>query len=149
MQQAVEICWPNLFWRISLIPTDGRWRKQIFFWFSTFGLMVLNLSQYWHLYIVLLQCLFRTPLNNYDAVVLLHRDKLPHPNHLLFPSETNLGSLLTLFFCSPHFSLLLMNGMRMVLICISGPCVKPSPICKSVYIVCSTSNLLQLFIVYF
>nr|GMC99114.1 nucleolar protein 6 [Ipomoea batatas] len=33
------------------------------------------------------KCLFRTPLSNYDAVVLLHRDKLPYPHHLLFPSE--------------------------------------------------------------
>lgn len=39
------------------------------------------------------ECLFRTPLNNYDAVVLLHRDKLPYPHHLLFPSETNIGML--------------------------------------------------------
>ncbi|KAL1551276.1 nucleolar protein 6-like [Salvia divinorum] len=35
--------------------------------------------------------LFRTPLNNYNAVVLLHRDKLPYPNRLLFPSEVKLG----------------------------------------------------------
>ncbi|CAN4080066.1 unnamed protein product [Withania somnifera] len=33
------------------------------------------------------KCLLRTPLSNYDAVVLLHRDKLPYPQHLLFPSE--------------------------------------------------------------
>ncbi|XP_059293198.1 uncharacterized protein LOC132046556 isoform X2 [Lycium ferocissimum] len=33
------------------------------------------------------KCLLRTPLSNYDAVVLLHRDKLPYPEHLLFPSE--------------------------------------------------------------
>ena len=38
-----------------------------------------------------LQCLFRTPLNNYDAVVLLHRDRLPYPRRLLFPSEVNRG----------------------------------------------------------
>lgn len=37
-----------------------------------------------------LQCLFRTPLTNYDAVVLLHRDKLAHSG-LLFPSEMNQG----------------------------------------------------------
>ncbi|KAI9164874.1 hypothetical protein LWI28_003798 [Acer negundo] len=37
------------------------------------------------------ECLFRTPLNNYDAVVLLHRDKLPYPQRLLFPSELNQG----------------------------------------------------------
>ncbi|CAN7033479.1 unnamed protein product [Brassica rapa subsp. trilocularis] len=35
------------------------------------------------------ECLFRTPLNNYDAVVLLHREKLTYPHHLLFPSELN------------------------------------------------------------
>ncbi|KAK9065620.1 hypothetical protein SSX86_015021 [Deinandra increscens subsp. villosa] len=35
------------------------------------------------------ECIFRTPLNNYDAVILLHRDKLSHPEHLLFPSELN------------------------------------------------------------
>ncbi|PHT91220.1 hypothetical protein T459_06333 [Capsicum annuum] len=33
------------------------------------------------------KCLLRTPLSNYDVVALLHRDKLPYPQHLLFPSE--------------------------------------------------------------
>uniref|UniRef100_A0A7N2KYX8 Nrap protein domain-containing protein n=1 Tax=Quercus lobata TaxID=97700 RepID=A0A7N2KYX8_QUELO len=37
------------------------------------------------------ECLLRTPLNNYDAVILLHRDKLPYPQRLLFPSELNQG----------------------------------------------------------
>ncbi|KAI8015627.1 hypothetical protein LOK49_LG05G02504 [Camellia lanceoleosa] len=37
------------------------------------------------------KCLFRTPLNNYNAVVLLHRDRLPYPHCLLFPSELNQG----------------------------------------------------------
>ncbi|ESQ53434.1 hypothetical protein EUTSA_v10024292mg [Eutrema salsugineum] len=37
------------------------------------------------------ECLFRTPLNNYDAVILLHRDKLPYPRRLMFPSELNKG----------------------------------------------------------
>ncbi|KAG9136046.1 hypothetical protein Leryth_021273 [Lithospermum erythrorhizon] len=37
------------------------------------------------------ECLFRTPLNNYDAVVLLHRDRLPYPSNLLFPSDLNQG----------------------------------------------------------
>lgn len=37
------------------------------------------------------ECLFRTPLNNYDAVVLFHRDKLPYPSNLLFPSDLNQG----------------------------------------------------------
>lgn len=36
------------------------------------------------------QCLFRTPLSNYDAVILLHMDKLPYPR-LLFPSEVKQG----------------------------------------------------------
>ncbi|GAA0178293.1 RNA metabolism protein [Lithospermum erythrorhizon] len=39
------------------------------------------------------ECLFRTPLNNYDAVVLLHRDRLPYPSNLLFPSDLNQGRL--------------------------------------------------------
>ncbi|KAF3447128.1 hypothetical protein FNV43_RR12308 [Rhamnella rubrinervis] len=37
------------------------------------------------------ECLYRTPLNNFDAVILLHRDKLPYPQRLLFPSELNQG----------------------------------------------------------
>ncbi|KAJ7944284.1 Nucleolar protein 6 [Quillaja saponaria] len=37
------------------------------------------------------ECLFRTPLNNYDAVILLHRDKLSYPQRLLFPSEVAYG----------------------------------------------------------
>lgn len=39
------------------------------------------------------ECIFRTPLNNFDAVILLHRDKLPYPERLLFPSELNQGKL--------------------------------------------------------
>ncbi|XP_040999624.1 nucleolar protein 6 [Juglans microcarpa x Juglans regia] len=39
------------------------------------------------------ECLFRTPLNNYDAVILLHGDKLPYPQRILFPSELNQGKL--------------------------------------------------------
>ncbi|KAK1324081.1 hypothetical protein QJS10_CPA02g01160 [Acorus calamus] len=38
-----------------------------------------------------LQCLFRTPLNNYDAVILLHKEKLPFPQRLLFPAEMTQG----------------------------------------------------------
>ncbi|KAL3039003.1 hypothetical protein AAZX31_01G163500 [Glycine max] len=38
------------------------------------------------------ECLFRTPLNNYDAVIFLHKDKLPYPQRLLFPSEVNHGT---------------------------------------------------------
>ncbi|XP_064957513.1 uncharacterized protein LOC135581344 isoform X1 [Musa acuminata AAA Group] len=37
------------------------------------------------------ECLFRTPLNTYDAVVLLHHNKLSNPQHLLFPAEMNCG----------------------------------------------------------
>ncbi|ESW28940.1 hypothetical protein PHAVU_002G030700 [Phaseolus vulgaris] len=37
------------------------------------------------------ECLFRTPLNNYDAVIILHKDTLPYPQRLLFPSEVNHG----------------------------------------------------------
>ncbi|GFZ18678.1 hypothetical protein Acr_27g0004170 [Actinidia rufa] len=37
------------------------------------------------------ECLYRTPLSKYNAVVLLHRDKLPYPQRLLFPSELNQG----------------------------------------------------------
>ncbi|KAK4741434.1 hypothetical protein SAY87_025022 [Trapa incisa] len=37
------------------------------------------------------ECLFRTPLNNYDAVILLHRDRLPYPHRLLFPYELDQG----------------------------------------------------------
>lgn len=37
------------------------------------------------------QCLFRTPLNNYDAIILLHGDRLPYPRRLLFPSKISQG----------------------------------------------------------
>ncbi|KAJ0961338.1 hypothetical protein J5N97_000600 [Dioscorea zingiberensis] len=37
------------------------------------------------------ECLFRTPFNNYDAVVLLHQDKLPYPHQVLFPTDMNQG----------------------------------------------------------
>ncbi|KAL5557295.1 hypothetical protein UlMin_039531 [Ulmus minor] len=37
------------------------------------------------------ECLFRTPLNNFDAVILLHREKLAHPQRLLFPSDLRQG----------------------------------------------------------
>ncbi|KAJ4851471.1 hypothetical protein Tsubulata_014141 [Turnera subulata] len=39
------------------------------------------------------ECLFRTPLTNYDAVILLHGDKLPYPQRLLFPSKLSQGKL--------------------------------------------------------
>ncbi|CAN1814116.1 Nucleolar protein 6, partial [Linum perenne] len=40
------------------------------------------------------ECILRTPFNNYDAVVLLHADKLPFPRHLLFPSAVNQGRVI-------------------------------------------------------
>ncbi|CAM0950126.1 unnamed protein product [Alopecurus aequalis] len=39
------------------------------------------------------ECLFQTPLSNYDAVILLHQEKLCRPHHVLFPAETPNGSL--------------------------------------------------------
>ncbi|RLN30373.1 nucleolar protein 6 isoform X2 [Panicum miliaceum] len=39
------------------------------------------------------ECLFRTPMSNYDAVVLLHQEKLCRPDHVLFPAETPNGKL--------------------------------------------------------
>ncbi|KAM3273556.1 hypothetical protein ACQJBY_043026 [Aegilops geniculata] len=33
------------------------------------------------------ECLFRTPLSNYDAVILLRKEKLCRPHHVLFPAE--------------------------------------------------------------
>lgn len=39
------------------------------------------------------ECIFRTPLNNFDAVLLLHRDRLPYPQNLLFVSELCQGRL--------------------------------------------------------
>ncbi|XP_050228407.1 uncharacterized protein LOC126677694 [Mercurialis annua] len=39
------------------------------------------------------ECLYRTPLNNYDAVIFLHGDRLPYPQRLLFPSKPNKGTL--------------------------------------------------------
>ncbi|CAL4904049.1 unnamed protein product [Urochloa decumbens] len=39
------------------------------------------------------ECLFRTPMSNYDAVVLLHQEKLCCPHHVLFPAEAPNGKL--------------------------------------------------------
>ncbi|XP_021848982.2 uncharacterized protein [Spinacia oleracea] len=50
------------------------------------------------------ECLFRTPLNNYDAVVLLHRDKLAYPQRLLFPSEVKEGKYVARGNPSNYFS---------------------------------------------
>ncbi|KAE8695363.1 ADP-ribosylation factor family protein [Hibiscus syriacus] len=38
------------------------------------------------------ECLFRTPLSLYDAVILLHGDRLPYPNRLLFTTELDQGT---------------------------------------------------------
>ncbi|KMT09405.1 hypothetical protein BVRB_6g128810 isoform B [Beta vulgaris subsp. vulgaris] len=48
--------------------------------------------------------LFRTPLNNYDAVVLLHRDRLAYPQRLLFPSEVDQGTFVACGNSSKDFS---------------------------------------------
>ncbi|KAM0914789.1 hypothetical protein ACQ4PT_011270 [Festuca glaucescens] len=40
------------------------------------------------------ECLFQTPLSNYDAVILLHQEKLCRPHHVLFPpAETPNGKM--------------------------------------------------------
>lgn len=39
------------------------------------------------------ECLFRTPMSNYDAVILLHQEKLCCPHHVLFPAENPDGKL--------------------------------------------------------
>ncbi|KAJ4898834.1 Nrap protein [Raphanus sativus] len=56
------------------------------------------------------ECLFRTPLNNYDAVVLLHREKLPYPHHLLFPSELSQGKHVARGKASTAFNPFLLPG---------------------------------------
>ncbi|KAK2426733.1 nucleolar protein [Trifolium repens] len=38
------------------------------------------------------ECILRTPLNNYDAIIILHKDKLAHPQRLLFSSEVVHGT---------------------------------------------------------
>ncbi|PPS17856.1 hypothetical protein GOBAR_AA02726 [Gossypium barbadense] len=40
------------------------------------------------------ECLLRTPLSLYDAVILLHGDRLPYPKCLLFTSELDQGIFL-------------------------------------------------------
>ncbi|MBA0741956.1 hypothetical protein Gogos_015073 [Gossypium gossypioides] len=40
------------------------------------------------------ECLLRTPLSLYDAVILLHGDRLPYPKRLLFTSELDQGIFL-------------------------------------------------------
>ncbi|XP_062204390.1 uncharacterized protein LOC133906481 [Phragmites australis] len=41
------------------------------------------------------ECLFQTPMSNYDAVVILHQEKLCRPHHVLFPAEVPNGKLVT------------------------------------------------------
>ncbi|XP_027117353.1 uncharacterized protein [Coffea arabica] len=57
------------------------------------------------------ECLFRTPLNVYDVVILLHRDKLPYPHRLLFPSELNQGRLVMRGRASKSFHPFLLAGV--------------------------------------
>ncbi|XP_004512044.1 uncharacterized protein [Cicer arietinum] len=38
------------------------------------------------------ECLLRTPLNNYDAIIVLHKEKLAYPQRLLFSSEVDHGT---------------------------------------------------------
>ncbi|WJX55563.1 hypothetical protein P8452_41325 [Trifolium repens] len=38
------------------------------------------------------ECVLRTPLNNYDAIIILHKDKLAYPQRLLFSSEVVHGT---------------------------------------------------------
>ncbi|KAL8137849.1 hypothetical protein V2J09_003850 [Rumex salicifolius] len=57
--------------------------------------------------------LFKTPLNNYDAVVLLHRDRLAYPQHLLFPSDVNTGRCIARGAPSKDFSpFLVLNNTK-------------------------------------
>ncbi|BBN14117.1 U3 small nucleolar RNA-associated protein 22 [Marchantia polymorpha subsp. ruderalis] len=41
------------------------------------------------------QTLFRTPLNCYDAIALLHEQSLPHPSRLLFPAHVDIPSVVS------------------------------------------------------
>ncbi|CAJ2646395.1 unnamed protein product [Trifolium pratense] len=38
------------------------------------------------------ECILRTPLNNFDAIIILHKDKLAYPQRLLFSSEVVHGT---------------------------------------------------------
>ncbi|KAI3768011.1 hypothetical protein L2E82_18441 [Cichorium intybus] len=58
------------------------------------------------------ECVFRTPLNNYDAVILVHRDKLCFPERLLFPSELNHGKLVAQGKASKSFQPLLLSNIK-------------------------------------
>lgn len=73
-----------------MILFNGRWVRYIENTLNCTEL-VLQVTWCWLVFNCIMQCLFRTPLNNYDAVVLLHREKIPYPHHLLFPSELNQG----------------------------------------------------------
>ncbi|KAL7606257.1 hypothetical protein Lser_V15G19682 [Lactuca serriola] len=58
------------------------------------------------------ECIFRTPLNNYDAVILVHREKLSYPERLLFPSELNHGKLVAQGKASNSFQPLLLTTSK-------------------------------------
>ncbi|PWA67902.1 Nrap-like protein [Artemisia annua] len=59
------------------------------------------------------ECIFQAPLNNYDAIILLHRDKLSHHERLLFPSELSQGKLVVQGNASKSFQpFLLTNGVN-------------------------------------
>ncbi|KAG9448910.1 hypothetical protein H6P81_008875 [Aristolochia fimbriata] len=55
------------------------------------------------------ESLLRTPLTSYDAVVLLHRDKLSYPR-LLFPSDMNQGKCVVQGKASKDFQMLISLG---------------------------------------
>lgn len=56
------------------------------------------------------ECLFCTPLTNYDAVILLHGDRLPYPQRLLFPSKLNHGRLVARGNASKAFQPFMLPG---------------------------------------
>lgn len=56
------------------------------------------------------ECLFCTPLTNYDAVILLHGDRLPYPQRLLFPSKLNHGRLVARGNASKGFQPFMLPG---------------------------------------
>ncbi|KAB5547640.1 hypothetical protein DKX38_011046 [Salix brachista] len=56
------------------------------------------------------ECLFCTPLTNYDAVILLHGDRLPYPQRLLFPSKLNHGRLVAHGNASKDFQPFMLPG---------------------------------------
>ncbi|KAK7309292.1 hypothetical protein RJT34_05888 [Clitoria ternatea] len=55
------------------------------------------------------ECLFRTPLNNYDAIIILHKDKLSYPQRLLFSSEVHHGTQVAKGHASTYFQPFLLS----------------------------------------